>query len=228
MFYNIVHTAPIFPSHFSPEACDVIRGLLTISETERLGSSSPLGAGDIMQTVFFFSTVNFDDLLTRDILPPFKPSESMSYYNSLKLKEEEAEVSRAFKRTEAARVLKLAEEAAKDSRALRQAEGEAEALRAVHVRDEKVRVLKKLREEEAKAVLVLKLAEEAAEVLRALMQAEGEAGALRALQLKEGDMEVARVLKMKEDKEKEVAWLLQIEVDFLDAEKKRKKCCTIL
>jgi hypothetical protein len=71
MFYRIINTAPSFPPNFSPEACDVIRGLLTVSEGERLGSSNA-GARDIMQSSFF-STINFDALMARELPAPFKP-----------------------------------------------------------------------------------------------------------------------------------------------------------
>ncbi len=71
MFYRIINTAPSFPPNFSPEACDCIRGLLTVSETERMGSSTA-GARDIMQSAFF-STIDFDALFRRELNPPFKP-----------------------------------------------------------------------------------------------------------------------------------------------------------
>jgi hypothetical protein len=38
MFYRIIHTEPTFPSTFSNEARDCCRGLLRVSETDRLGS----------------------------------------------------------------------------------------------------------------------------------------------------------------------------------------------
>ena len=71
MFYRIINTAPSFPPHFSNAACDCIRGLLHVSEHERLGCG-PRGAKDIMESEFF-STINFDALLRREITPPFRP-----------------------------------------------------------------------------------------------------------------------------------------------------------
>jgi len=38
MFYKILKSTPQFPSHFSKEACDVIRGLLQVDEKVRFGS----------------------------------------------------------------------------------------------------------------------------------------------------------------------------------------------
>ena len=38
MFYKILKSTPQFPSHFSKEACDVIRGLLQVDEKARFGS----------------------------------------------------------------------------------------------------------------------------------------------------------------------------------------------
>lgn len=71
MFYRIINTAPSFPPQFSTEACDCIRALLNVSENDRLGSG-PRGARDIMDTAFF-STINFDALYRREIIPPFRP-----------------------------------------------------------------------------------------------------------------------------------------------------------
>ena len=71
MFYRIINTAASFPPNFSPEACDCIRGLLTVSETERMESSTA-GARDIMQSAFF-STIDFDALFRRKLNPHFKP-----------------------------------------------------------------------------------------------------------------------------------------------------------
>lgn len=69
MFYRIINTAPSFPPQFSAEACDCIRGLLTVSETERLGHNR---GGEIMETPFF-STIDFPRLLRKEIEPPFHP-----------------------------------------------------------------------------------------------------------------------------------------------------------
>ncbi len=71
MFYRIINEPPSFPPNFSAEACDVIRGLLTVSEAERLSSTS-VGAKDIMQSAFF-STIDFDALYRKELNPPFIP-----------------------------------------------------------------------------------------------------------------------------------------------------------
>lgn len=74
MFYRIINTAPGFPPHFSAEACDCIRGLLTVNEKERLGSkvSTGNGAKDIMESSFFAS-IDFDALYRKEVPPPFRP-----------------------------------------------------------------------------------------------------------------------------------------------------------
>eukprot|EP00600_Ochromonadales_sp_CCMP1393_P003680 CAMPEP_0174994864 /NCGR_PEP_ID=MMETSP0004_2-20121128/23875_1 /TAXON_ID=420556 /ORGANISM="Ochromonas sp., Strain CCMP1393" /LENGTH=713 /DNA_ID=CAMNT_0016249153 /DNA_START=54 /DNA_END=2195 /DNA_ORIENTATION=+ len=71
MFYRIINTEPSFPPTFSPAACDCIRGLLRVNEMERLGSG-PTAAKEIMSTAFF-SVIDFDALMKRELPPPFKP-----------------------------------------------------------------------------------------------------------------------------------------------------------
>mmetsp|Transcript_21884 Transcript_21884/g.31883 ORF Transcript_21884/g.31883 Transcript_21884/m.31883 type:complete len:736 (+) Transcript_21884:44-2251(+) len=71
MFYRIINTAPSFPPQFSIEACDCIRSLLNVSEQDRLGSG-PRGARDIMETAFF-SPIDFEALIRRELIPPFRP-----------------------------------------------------------------------------------------------------------------------------------------------------------
>jgi serine/threonine protein kinase len=71
MFYRIMNTEPSFPTTFSPDACECIRGLLRVNEERRLGSSDA-GAQDIISTAFF-STIDFDKLYKREIVPPFQP-----------------------------------------------------------------------------------------------------------------------------------------------------------
>jgi serum/glucocorticoid-regulated kinase 2 len=71
MFYRIINTGPNFPSTFSDESQDVIRGLLTVDESSRLGSG-PADASEIMKSPFFKS-IDFDALYRREIEPPFKP-----------------------------------------------------------------------------------------------------------------------------------------------------------
>lgn len=72
MFYRIINTPPMFPPTFSSEACECIRGLLTVKEDDRLGSPKLGGAQSIMRTAFF-STINFDALMRKEIPPPFTP-----------------------------------------------------------------------------------------------------------------------------------------------------------
>ena len=71
MFYRIINTEPSFPENFSPSACDCIRSLLRVNEQERLGSGISGGA-EIMKSAFF-SVIDFDKLLKREIKPPFTP-----------------------------------------------------------------------------------------------------------------------------------------------------------
>jgi len=71
MFYRIINTEPSFPQNFSADAVNCIRGLLRVNEQERLGSGTS-GAAGIRQTAFF-STIDFDKLLRREVVPPFTP-----------------------------------------------------------------------------------------------------------------------------------------------------------
>lgn len=71
MFYRIIHTEPNFPSTFSTEARECCRGLLRVSESERLGSGES-GAQEIMRTPFF-RPINFAALFNKEIPPPFIP-----------------------------------------------------------------------------------------------------------------------------------------------------------
>eukprot|EP01039_Chlorochromonas_danica_P011443 gene11443-12795_t len=71
MFYRIMHTEPSFPSSFSPEVIDCIRGLLRVNENERLGSG-PRGAEEVKGSGFF-RVINFDALFRREVTPPFIP-----------------------------------------------------------------------------------------------------------------------------------------------------------
>lgn len=72
MFYRIINTAPSFPSTFSPEACEVIRGLLNVKEEQRLGSLQAGGPSAIKRTAFF-SVIDFDKLMEKALPPPFTP-----------------------------------------------------------------------------------------------------------------------------------------------------------
>lgn len=69
MFYRIINTEPSFPSTFSHEASECIKGLLRVNENDRLGSN---GAADIMSSAFF-SSIDFNALLRREIKPTYTP-----------------------------------------------------------------------------------------------------------------------------------------------------------
>lgn len=71
MFYRIMNTEPSFPSTFSPESCECIKGLLRVNEERRLGSGAT-GAQEIINTEFF-STINFDKLYRKEVVPPYQP-----------------------------------------------------------------------------------------------------------------------------------------------------------
>ncbi len=74
MFYRIVNRDPNYPSTFSSAACECIGGLLRKKEDDRLGYGEQ-GGQEIMNTAFF-SVIDFDALLKRVIVPPFKPDVS--------------------------------------------------------------------------------------------------------------------------------------------------------
>jgi hypothetical protein len=90
MFYRIVNRDPNYPSTFSAAACECISGLLQKKEEDRFGlkydaftsvfillrlGNGENGAKDIMTTAFF-SVLDFDALLRKEIKPPFKPDVS--------------------------------------------------------------------------------------------------------------------------------------------------------
>jgi hypothetical protein len=66
-----MNTEVELPPTFSPEANELLQGLLTTNPLNRLGSGDH-GAANIMSTTFFAS-INFHNLLKREIEPPFKP-----------------------------------------------------------------------------------------------------------------------------------------------------------
>lgn len=69
MYYRIVNTLPCFPSTFSPEACDTIRGLLEVDVVKRLGSQD---ATDIMASPFF-QDLDFEKVRKGAYPVPFVP-----------------------------------------------------------------------------------------------------------------------------------------------------------
>jgi len=71
MQHRILNTEPVFPPSYSKAACDCIRNLLQVTESKRLGNGEN-GAKDIM-TTDFFSSINFDQLFKKQVVPPFKP-----------------------------------------------------------------------------------------------------------------------------------------------------------
>lgn len=71
MFYRIINTEPSFPATFSSAAQECIRGLLRVNEAERFGSGDD-GAKVIMQSEFF-SSIDFEALYRKELVPPFQP-----------------------------------------------------------------------------------------------------------------------------------------------------------
>lgn len=72
MFFRITSTEPVFPPLFQPDAVDVIKKLLKIDISDRLGTNS----ADEIKATAFFSTINFDKLYNKEIVPPFRPDVS--------------------------------------------------------------------------------------------------------------------------------------------------------
>ena len=75
MFYRIMNSEPQFPPQvFSVKAMECITALLKTNVQMRLGSG-PTGAIEIMESPFF-ADIDFEALLRREIVPPFKPEVS--------------------------------------------------------------------------------------------------------------------------------------------------------
>ena len=71
MFRNITQTDVVYPSHFSSPARNLISKLLNRDPSKRLGGG-PNGGRDIMAHPFF-SSIDWDKLLRKEIEPVFKP-----------------------------------------------------------------------------------------------------------------------------------------------------------
>eukprot|EP00968_Pinguiococcus_pyrenoidosus_P001065 scaffold48_cov311-Pinguiococcus_pyrenoidosus.AAC.260 len=71
MFYNIINCDPHFPPTFSDAACTALRGLLIRDPAERLGGGK--SGADAIKAQTFFSDIDFDALLRKDLSPPYLP-----------------------------------------------------------------------------------------------------------------------------------------------------------
>ncbi|KAG5735362.1 Serine/threonine-protein kinase gad8 [Termitomyces sp. T112] len=70
MYRKILNDPLVFGSEFGSEARSVLTGLLTRDPTKRLGVH---GAEEIRRHPFFRNHIDFDKLLQKRIIPPFKP-----------------------------------------------------------------------------------------------------------------------------------------------------------
>ena len=71
LFNSIKAVQVTFPKYLSKEAVDLLQKLFIKDPEKRLGSG-PNGLNDIKSHPFF-STINWDSILSKDIKPPFKP-----------------------------------------------------------------------------------------------------------------------------------------------------------
>ncbi|DBA04434.1 TPA: hypothetical protein N0F65_010030 [Lagenidium giganteum] len=74
LFRKIERSEPAFPSHFSPEVCDLLSGLLHKDPAKRLGNG-PNGMRDVFSHPFF-SSIDWYQLSTKQVVPPFVPKVS--------------------------------------------------------------------------------------------------------------------------------------------------------
>ena len=75
MFYRIMNSEPQFPPQvFSVKAMECITALLKTNVQLRLGSG-PSGAVEIMESSFF-ADIDFEALMRREIVPPYRPEVS--------------------------------------------------------------------------------------------------------------------------------------------------------
>lgn len=74
MFKNIVDMEVQFPAYIPPDAQTLIRALLTRDPSKRLGGG-PNGGRDIMSHPFY-SSINWDKLIKKEIKPVFVPQVS--------------------------------------------------------------------------------------------------------------------------------------------------------
>lgn len=74
VFNAILTDEPLYPISMSKEAVDIIQKLLTRDPRLRLGSSER-DAEEIMEHPYF-ADVNFDDVINKRVIPPYKPDVS--------------------------------------------------------------------------------------------------------------------------------------------------------
>ncbi|KAG8931276.1 hypothetical protein FRC01_001567 [Tulasnella sp. 417] len=70
MFRKILQDPLCFGDEFRPDACSLLTALLTRDPSQRLGAN---GAEEIKKHPFFAKYIDFERLLAKKILPPFKP-----------------------------------------------------------------------------------------------------------------------------------------------------------
>ena len=71
MYEKIIRAKLVFPDYLSDNARSLLRGLLTRDPKKRLGSG-PNGANEVLQHPFF-SSIDLDAMMRREVDPPFKP-----------------------------------------------------------------------------------------------------------------------------------------------------------
>uniref|UniRef100_T1IGN1 non-specific serine/threonine protein kinase n=1 Tax=Rhodnius prolixus TaxID=13249 RepID=T1IGN1_RHOPR len=70
----------ILPPYLTPDARDLIRKLLKRQVMQRLGSAP--GDGDAIRNHLFFKHINWRDVVSRKLDPPFKPSDDVSQFDT--------------------------------------------------------------------------------------------------------------------------------------------------
>ena len=63
MFFNIMNSTPQFPLSFSEKACSVLRALLSVDPTKRLGVSNV----EDLKGHKFFSSIDWDKLFNKEV-----------------------------------------------------------------------------------------------------------------------------------------------------------------
>jgi hypothetical protein len=71
MYEKILHTQPSYPNYLSAKAKGIIVKLLEKDQTKRLGYKND--AADVKLDPFF-SHIEWDKLINREVEPPFKPN----------------------------------------------------------------------------------------------------------------------------------------------------------
>ncbi len=72
MFFNIMNSTPQFPLSFSEKACGVLRKLLNVDPTRRLGVSNI----EDLKTDKFFSSIDWEKLYNKEVRPVYIPDVS--------------------------------------------------------------------------------------------------------------------------------------------------------